>query len=130
MTFDPQTTTSYPTEDKQEDFAISAGQWVSAGIAEVPPCCKARSPAYLWPQLAIEASYNIPESMRGQHQKAEAVTSTCKRALKNPEVLQITAHYRAVQAQQTLMYSWLPPQPEGGFKAEGSHNSNMLEIFW
>lgn len=86
------------------------------------PLVTTPSPAYLSPQQASKASYNIPESVRGQHQECEAVTSTCQGALKSPEVLQITAHHRAVQAQQNLAYSWLPPQP-GGLKAEGSHNS-------
>lgn len=70
--------------------------WVSSLLSLL----KAHSPAYLWPQLTVEASYEIPESMRGQHQKDEAATSTCKRALKSPAALQITAHHRAVKTRQ------------------------------
>lgn len=100
---------------------------ISAGISLSSLLSLVMAPsAYLWPQLAIKASYNIPGSMRGWHQKGEAVTSTCKRPLKSPEVLGITAHHRAVQPQQNLTYSWLPPQPEGGLKAEGSH----IQISW
>lgn len=38
--------------------------------------------------------------MRRWHQKDKAATSTCKRALKSPAVLQITVHQKAVKTQQ------------------------------
>lgn len=91
------------------------------------------SPAYLWPQPVISPSYNIPESMRGEPQKGKAVASIWKRAPKSPEVLQITAYHRAVQAQQNLAYSWLPPvrrRAQSWRKSQFKYLGNILMVPW
>lgn len=89
-----------PSHDVSESVSMIPNQswdlWVSSLLSLV----KAHSLAYLWPQLTMEASYNIPESTRGWHQKDKAATSTCKRVLKSPAELQITAHHRGVKTQQ------------------------------
>lgn len=71
----------------------------------------AHSPAYSWFQLTVEASYKIPERMRGQCQKDRAATSTCKRAPKSSSAAGPSACH-GYQNAAIWRLGWLPEQLE------------------